>query len=110
MSSQWDDDNERTTSRHNRTPTDMDHTVGQLMVESLNHRRRIEVAESRLEVLETRIRILVSKTQDSLSPPTGSEPPGGRASLFILAKKTVKATLVVIIATIAALKELGYLK
>jgi hypothetical protein len=110
MASNWDDDNERTTSRGNRKVTDSDHTLGQLMVESLNHRRRIEVLETRLDVQDARIRILETKTKNSLSPQSGSVPPGRGSQLFILARKTFVTTAVIIAAIISALKELGYLK
>lgn len=100
-SHQWDED-ERPTSRNNRSPTDMDHTVGQLMAESLNHRRRIEVLEKRLQVMET-------SPTFSVPPEGGSTPPSGRSRLFALIRKTVVTTAVIIAAIISALKELGFL-
>ena len=74
--------------------SDLDHTVGQLMVESLNHRHRIEILES-----------LAKRTQ----VPPGSLPPPGNNRILPLIRKTVATTVVIIAAIISALKELGYL-
>lgn len=98
----WNDEDERPTSRNNRPRSDSDHTLGQLMVESLNHRRRIEVIEARLDVLET-------ASKDSTSSVSGSQPPGRRAALFAFIRKTVITTAVIVAAIISALKELGFL-
>jgi|WetSurMetagenome_2_1015567.scaffolds.fasta_scaffold473371_2 hypothetical protein len=84
--------------------TDADYTVGQLMVESLNHRRRIEVLEERLEILES------EKKNTSIAPHGSDSSPPGRQRLFALVRKTVTTTVVIIAALISALKELGFLK
>lgn len=100
-------------SREDETPTnpggkgsgarsDLDHTVGQLMAESLNHLRRISVLEERVEVLEA------AKKKQSLAPPN-SLPPAGKQRVFALIRKTVTYTIVGIAAAISALKELGFL-
>jgi hypothetical protein len=97
-------DDEPTTSRgKNPRRSDSDHTVGQLMVESLNHRRRIEVLEERLEVLES------EKKNTSLAPYSTDAPPSRRQRLFTLVRKTVTTTALIIAAILSALKELGYL-
>lgn len=84
--------------------SDSDHTLGQLMVESLNHRHRIEVLEERLEVLES------AKANTSLAPNSTNSSPPGRQRLFALIRKTITITVVSIAAVISALKELGFLK
>lgn len=84
--------------------TDSDYTVGQLMVESLNHRHRIEVLEERLEILES------EKKNTSLAPTSSVSTPPGRQRLFALVRKTVTTTVVIIAALISALKELGFFK
>ena len=97
------------TKRFGRNPfdepskdSDIHHTVGQLMVESLNHRRRIEVLEARLSELETAPKVT------SISP-TGSVPPTERQRILALVRKTVTTTALIIAAVISTLKELGYL-
>jgi hypothetical protein len=84
--------------------TDADYTVGQLMVESLNHRHRIEVLEERLEILETK------KENTSLAPNSTNSSPPGRQRIFTLIRKTVTYTVVGIAAVISTLKELGFFK
>lgn len=74
--------------------SDLDHTVGQLMVESLNHRHRIEILES-----------LAKRTQ----VPPGSLPPPGNNRILPLIRRTITTTVFIIAAVISALKELGYL-
>ncbi len=101
----WRDDDERPTSpggKRSSTRTDIDHTVGQLMVESINQRRRIEVLEERVEVLEA------AKKNQSLAP-ASSLPPAGKQRVFALIRKTVTYTVIGIAAAISALKELGFL-
>jgi len=83
--------------------SDIHYTVGQLMVENLNHRRRIEVLEARVSELETSPKVI------SISP-TGSVPPTQRQRIFALVRKTVTTTAIIIAALISALRELGYLK
>jgi hypothetical protein len=93
--SNWNDEDERPTSRGGKCPpSDIDHTVGSLMVESLNHRKRIEMLE---EVVE----------RAGLTP--GSLPPSGKHSIFVLIRKTVTTTTLIIAAVLAALRELGFL-
>jgi hypothetical protein len=82
--------------------TDNDYLVGQLMVENIHHRRRIEVLEARLQVLET------APKNDSLAPGS-SLPPAGKHRLFALVRRTVTITVVGIAAVISALRELGFL-
>jgi hypothetical protein len=82
--------------------TDNDYLVGQLMVENIHHRRRIEVVEARLKVLET------APKNDSIAP-RSSLPPAGRQRLFAIIRKTVTVTVVGIAAVISALRELGFL-
>lgn len=96
------------TSRIGKNPhtgdhSDIHYTVGQLMVENLNHRRRIEVLEARLSELETSAKVV------SISP-TGSVPPSQRQRIFALVRKTVTTTALIIAALISALKELGYFR
>jgi hypothetical protein len=101
----WNDEDERPTSRGNPRPhSNIDHTVGQLMVESLNHRRRIEVLEARLENMEA------STSNQSSSPPSASIGPSSRQRIFALVRKTVTTTAIIIAALLSALKELGFLK
>jgi hypothetical protein len=103
-SNDWRDDDERPTSRGGKgsgSRTDTDHTVGQLMVESLNHLRRIQVLEERVEILEA------AKKNQSLAP--SSLPPAGKQRVFALIRKTVTYTVVAIAAVVSALKELGFL-
>jgi hypothetical protein len=104
----WREENDDIpTSRLGKGPrskhSDTDYTVGQLMVESLNHRHRIQVLEERLSELETSAGIPTAGQ-------TGSVPPSERQRLFALVRKTVTTTALVIAALISALKELGYLK
>jgi len=90
----WNDDDERPTARGGkRPPTDIDHTMGQLMVESLNHRKRLEMLEELVE-------------RAGLAP--GSVPPPGKHSLLVLVRKTITTTVVIIAAVISALRELGF--
>ena len=89
---------------HSRSEdSDIHYTVGQLMVENLNHRHRIVVLEERLSELETAPKVV------SISP-TGSVPPSQRQRIFALVRKTVTTTALIIAALISALKELGFLK
>lgn len=99
-------DDEPPTQRNPKSTrrTDADYTVGQLMVESLNHRHRIEVLEERIEILES------EKKNTSLAPHGSDSSPPGRQRLFSLVRKTVTTTVVIIAALISALKELGFLK
>jgi hypothetical protein len=95
------DEHERITKPNNgKPPTDNDHMLGQLMVESLNHRRRIEVLELRLYNAETALKDKAI---------TASIPPGNR-SLLHLAKQTLISVTVVLAALISALKQLGFLE
>lgn len=100
----WRDEDERPTSRGgkgSKPHTDIDHTVGQLMVESLNHLRRLQLLEERVEILEA------AKKNQSLAP--SSLPPAGKQRVFALIRKTVTYTVIGIAAAISALKELGFL-
>lgn len=99
----YEDDSERPTNRGRKPPSDPNYTLGQLMVESLNHRRRIEVVELRLTNLE-------SSKKDSQPPEGSSIYPGGRTRLFALVKKTFTYTVICIAAILSTLRELGYLK
>jgi len=94
------------TQRNPKSPprTDSDYTVGQLMVESLNHRRRIEVLEDRLEMLESQ------KENTSLAPHSSDSSHPGRQRVLTLIRKTVTYTVVGIAAIISTLKELGFFK
>jgi hypothetical protein len=95
-------DDERPTNRGG-TRSNIDHTVGQLMVESLNHRRRIEILEERLADLED--------TKKNSAPASGgSLTPDSKSRLFHLIRKTVTITALSIAAVITTLKELGLLK
>lgn len=84
------------TRRTNKNPhSDLDHTVGQLMVESINHRHRLEALEAMAE-------------SKGLAP--GSIPPlSKRARLFSIARQTFTTTAIIIAALLSALKELGFL-
>jgi hypothetical protein len=73
--------------------SDLHHSVGQLMAESLNHRHRLETLETALLHKET----------------AGSVPPSGK-ELLVLARKTLTTTLIILAALVSALKELGFLK
>ncbi len=100
----WSDEDERPTSRGGKggkPHSDTDHTVGQLMVESLNHLRRIQLLEERVEVLEA------AKKNQSLAP--SSLPPAGKQRVFAIIRKTVTYTVIAIAAALSALKELGFL-
>ncbi len=92
----WNDEDERPTSRGGkRPPSDVDRTVGQLLVESLHHRKRLETLEALVEN--------AGLTPDSL-PPIGR-----RRSLPELIRKTVTTTVLIIAAVLSALRELGFL-
>lgn len=82
--------------------TNNDYLVGQLMVENIHHRRRIEVLESRLQVLET------APKNYSLAP-RSSLPPAGKQRLFAIVRRTVTVAVIGIAAVISALRELGFL-
>ncbi len=79
----------------NGSYSDLHHTVGQLMAESLNHRHRLETIEALVE-------------NAGLVP--GSIPPKSkRARLFYVARTAFTTTAVIIAALLSALKELGFL-
>lgn len=101
--SDWDDKHERiTSSGHGRPLTDLDHTVGQLMAENLNHRRRIEVLEKRVEDLEAPARNQSLTAKRSVFA-------FAKHPLFVLVRKATLYTVIAIAAVISALKELGFL-
>lgn len=101
----WNDQDERPTSPGGKRPrahSDTDHTVGELMVQTIHHQRRIEVLEERVKVLE------FAPKNVSIAP-TSSLPPAGRQRVFAIIRKTVTYTVVAIAAIFSALKELGFL-
>lgn len=89
-------EDESPTQTRSRSPhSDLHRTVGQLMAESLNHRKRLETLEALVE-------------NAGLVP--GSVPPKSkRARLFHVARTTFTTTAIIIAALLSALKELGYL-
>lgn len=93
--SRWSED-EIPTNPGGRAHPDINNTVGLLMAEVINLRKRLEVLES----LE-----LSQKTR-----PKHSERPGpDMAAMATVAKKTIQWSILVIAAIISALKELGYI-
>lgn len=94
---------ERPTSNRHKPRSDSDHTLGQLMVENINHRRRLDVIETRLEVLE-------SATKKQLSTEASSESDTGRTILFSNVRKGIITIAVIVAAVVSAIKELGLLK
>lgn len=95
MSNKWDNEDELPTSRGRKARADSDHTLGQLMVESLNHRRRLEVLEA----------LVFSKKGEG-----DSLPPTSKHRYFQLARKAFLYTLLTLAGLISAIKELGFLK
>lgn len=89
-------EDESPTKTRSRDPrSDLHHTVGQLMVESINQRKRLETLEALVE-------------NAGLVP--GSIPPkSNRARLFHVARTTFTTTAIIIAALLSALKELGFL-
>lgn len=95
------EDHERPTKPNNgKPPSDRDHTLGQLMVECLNHRHRIETLEARVAIVETAQK----------EPKTPSAMPPGNRSLLQLVKQTLVSTSLILAAIISTLKELGLLE
>lgn len=77
--------------------SDIDHSVGILLAEAVNFRKRLEVLES-LAIGKA------TKTRES-------ERPGPSvAEMATLAKKTIQWGILVIAGILSALKELGFLK
>lgn len=90
-----DYEDEIPTGRGRKSRADSDHTLGQLMVESLNHRRRIEVLEA----------LVLSEKGKS-----NSISPNSKRRYLEVARKTFLYAILTIAGLISALKELGFLK
>jgi ribosomal protein L14 len=93
----WHEDEIPTRPGIRSAHTDIHNTLGLVMAEVINLRKRIEVLES----LEIR-----SKIKSERPSGTGTD----FASMAIVAKKAIQWGILVIAGIISALKELGYLK
>jgi hypothetical protein len=90
----WSDQDERPTRPTIRNPdTDLHNLVGQLMVENVNHLKRIEI----LEAVAERVQV----QNGSIPPP--------RHSILPHIRRVITTTALIVAAVISALKELGLL-
>jgi hypothetical protein len=93
-----------------RVNTDKDFSLGQLMVESIHHRRRIETVENRCDHQESRLARLENAYQDFEIAKASIPVPGKHHRLASLIRKIIVTTVVIITAVLTAIRELGILK
>ncbi len=93
-----------------RVNTDEDFSVGQLMVESINHRRRLETLENRSDHQESRMARIEAAYQDFEIAKASIPVPGKHHRLASLIRKIIVTTVVIITAVLTAIRELGILK